>query len=550
MKQKIITQQVPASNWFSLLTLLLAVISHVLASPKWNIAIFAWIAPVFLLYFFRLGATKKKLLWIFPALIIGSMLSSYDVAPFPVFVLIVLGIIESLKVILILLADRWIIKKSNYFLTTLFFPCAYVSLEFLNSKLGGGSWWSIANSQYSFAWLTQLASITGLWGISFLIYWFASVIIWAVKEYSFGRKYRQGLMAYGIVFFAVLSFGFVRYNYNVLKKQQQVKVAGLSAPLLDFMQSLYKDYCGKEIIINPKSSISSGVLQQVNQAQLPFIETADTTKFKNGYAALRKVNDSLFSLSQQAADQGAKIICWSEANTIAFRFDESGLIERGKNFALKNKVYLLMAMAVIDEGKITPGKKFIENKCLFFGPGGQVLNVFHKNNPVPMVENSAPGDGNIPVMETPYGRISTSICYDADFPTQMRQTGRNKTGVLLLPSGDWYAISPYHTYMAVFRGIENGCSIVRQASGGLSIATDYRGKTAASLDFYKEGTKMWVADIPVGHVSTMYTVIGDAFAYICIAFALGNLLYMLILLKVDTIQLTVDRDGYKVSCQP
>jgi apolipoprotein N-acyltransferase len=457
MKQKMFTQQSPVSNWFSLLCLVLAVICRVLASPKWNIAIFAWIAPVFMLYFFRISMVKRKLLWVFPALVISSLLSSYDVAPFPAVVLVVLGIIESLKVMLILLADRWISKKSNHFLTTLFFPCAYVSLEFLNSKMGGGVWWSVANSQYSFTWITQLASVTGLSGISFLIYWFASIIVWALKEYSYDRQYRAGLMAYGTVLLLVLSFGFIRYNYNSLEKEQHVKVAGLSAPLLGFMESVYKDFCGKEIIINPKSSVSSGVLQQVNQAQLPFIESADSVKFKNGFSALRKVNDSLFTLSQQAADQGAKIICWSEANVIAFRFDEAGLIERGKNFASKNKVYLLMGMAVIEQGKITQGKKFLENKAIFFGPDGQVLNVFHKNNPVPMVENSAPGDGNIPVIETPYGRISTSICYDADFPVQMRQTGRKKTDVLLLPSGDWYAISPYHTYMAVFSGIENCC---------------------------------------------------------------------------------------------
>src|SRR4029077_18709680 len=149
------------------------------------------------------------------------------------------------------------------------------------------------------------------------------------------------------------------------------------------------------------------------------------------------------------------------------------------------------------------------------------------NNPVPMAEASVPGDGRIPVIETPYGRISTSICYDADFPAQMRQLGKNKSDVLLLPSGDWYAIAPYHTYMATFRGIENGCSIVRQASGGLSIATDYRGKVCISFDFYKPGVKSWIADVPIGHVQTIYTVIGDVFAYGCMVVTGIGLLYIL-----------------------
>ena len=118
-----------------------------------------------------------------------------------------------------------------------------------------------------------------------------------------------------------------------------------------------------------------------------------------------------------------------------------------------------------------------------------------------MPKRSIPGDGNIPVMETPYGRIATSICYDADFPAQMRQLGDKKAGLLLLPSGDWSAIAPYHSYMAIYRGIENGTAIFRQASGGLSIASDYRGRILGSFDFYhSQGKNYESPEVPVGHV--------------------------------------------------
>ena len=177
---------------------------------------------------------------------------------------------------------------------------------------------------------------------------------------------------------------------------------------------------------------------------------------------------------------------------------------------------------------------FLENKAILVSPDGKILNVFHKNHPVPFVEHSVPGDGKIPAIATPYGTISTSICYDADMPSGMQQLAQNKSDVLLLPSGDWYDIAPYHSYMAMFRGIENGCTVVRQASGGLSLVTDYRGKTEASFDFYKPGTKFWMADIVTGHVPTIYSHIGDAFAYLCIiitAFALLFLIAQLFLQK-------------------
>jgi apolipoprotein N-acyltransferase len=120
------------------------------------------------------------------------------------------------------------------------------------------------------------------------------------------------------------------------------------------------------------------------------------------------------------------------------------------------------------------------------------------------------------VVETPYGRIAVSICYDADFPLQMRQLDRKGAGLLLLPSGDWFSISPFHTYMAVYRGIENGCSVLREVTSGLSVGVDYRGRRAGGLDYFRGGTKLWVADLPVGHRDTIYSRIGDVLAYGCI----------------------------------
>ena len=521
-------QPFPVSSTFYFLILLVGTVSNVLVSAKWGIAGFAWIAPVCFLFFYRYAPMKRKFLWLFLGFSISSIVSSYDVAPFPIPVLIILGIIEALKISLIYIVDKIVRKKSRLFVSTLFFPAAFVVLEYINTKIGGGIWWSIANSQFSFQPMIQLASVTGMWGISFMIYWFASVVIWILESVYAGRSYNTGVIIYGSVLGAALLFGFLRLNIKQSENLKTVRVSGLSVPVFGFLENVYKDFCGKEVMINPRSSIVSKELQSVTSAEIPFIETVDTIKFRNGFAAMHSINDSLFALSQQAADQGAKIITWSEANALVFEFEDAALISRASAFASKNKVYLLTAAAIIHPGKITPGKKFLENKATLFGPDGRVLNVFHKNNPVPMAEASIPGDGVIPVIETPYGKISTSICYDADFPTQMSQLGKNKSDVLLLPSGDWSAIAPYHTYMAAFRGIENGTTIVRQASGGLSAVTDYRGKVLHSFDFYKPGAKIWTSEISIGHVPTVYNVIGDAFAYLCIKFTVFVLAWLLV----------------------
>jgi apolipoprotein N-acyltransferase len=479
-----------------------------------------------------------------------SLLSNYRVSPFPLAVLVVMAIFQTLEQLLVYLADRWVMRRTTRFAGTLFFPAAYVTLEYFNATITGGLWWSVANTQYPFAWLTQLVSITGVWGIVFLIYWFGSVTVWALaqwldgNQYNNGKKLRTGLLVYGATLMAVLVFGLARYSMppnsmssnnmppnsmppnstppNIISsktKLKTVRIAGLSVPLPDLLQTIYKDYSGRDIIVDPRSAITDPGLQKIALAETAFIENMDSAKFKKSLAAMSRLNDSLFELSQGAADSGAKIICWSEGNAIAFKMGEAGLIARGQRFSAKNKLYLLMALAIIHPGKITPGKKFMENEAVMLGPQGQVLTLFHKNNPVPMVEACEPGDGHIPLIATGYGNLGLSICYDADFPFQMRQVGRNKTDLLLIPAGDWYSISPYHSYMAVYRAVENGCSLMRQVSSGLSLATDYRGKVIGSLDYFREGTKLWLADMPVGHVVTVYSKIGDVFAWCCIGFA-------------------------------
>lgn len=514
-----------ASGASSLAAILVAVIGYILLSPKWLVPVFAWIAPAAMLHFFRYAPFKFKFLWLFVVLYATSLIANYDVNPFPFAVLAVINIISTLISVIPFLLDKWAARHTNNFIGTLVFPAAFVALEYINSTGMAGVWGSIANTQYSFAWLAQLASITGLWGITFLIYWFASTAVWVASQKVMKQDFKKGVIAFAIVLLIVLSFGVVRYSSDD-NEMPLTKVAGVTVPVFSFMEALYKDNFHKEITIDPKVSQTSPQLQQVNLALIPFIENPDTVKFNNGYHELHKIYDSLFTLSSKAADEGSKIISWSEGNAFVLKTEEQQLINRGSEFANSNHVYLLMAMATVLPGKLTPDKNFVENKALLIGPGGKILNDFRKNHPVPLAEHSKPGDGKIPVIETPYGNISTSICYDADFPKTMQQLSTDKTGLLLLPSGDWYSIAPFHSYMASFRAIENGTSLFRQVSGGLSIAIDYRGKVYGQKNFFDAGDKFTMANIPVQHVATIYGVIGDSFALICMAYSAFVIIYL------------------------
>ena len=90
--------------------------------------------------------------------------------------------------------------------------------------------------------------------------------------------------------------------------------------------------------------------------------------------------------------------------------------------------------------------------------------------PGPDAAIQALGDGKLRALDTPFGRLSSIICFDGDFPQLLAQAGTLSADVVLDPSNDRRGIDPWHTQRASFRAIEQGFNLTRQTSGGLSAA--------------------------------------------------------------------------------
>jgi apolipoprotein N-acyltransferase len=131
-------------------------------------------------------------------------------------------------------------------------------------------------------------------------------------------------------------------------------------------------------------------------------------------------------------------------------------------------------------------------------------------------EPIAPGSGQVPILDTPYGRIAAVICFDADFPALVRQAGMANADILLVSANDWPAIAKIHADMAVFRAVENGVSLVRASMNGQSLLVTRTGKIVARRDTRAPGGTLLVGTVPArGHV-TIYRSIGDLFAWLCL----------------------------------
>jgi apolipoprotein N-acyltransferase len=233
------------------------------------------------------------------------------------------------------------------------------------------------------------------------------------------------------------------------------------------------------------------------------------------HARLLAIGDTLFSWAAREADAGARIVFWSEANLQFMKADEPALLDRGAAFAREHGVTLGVAYAAF-----VPGQGWYENQLALFGPDGRPLARYHKARPVPG-DPERGADRHLPVVQTPGARIAGAICFDGDFPDLIGESGRGRADFLMVPASDWRAIDPIHTRMALVRGIENGCSVVRQTNQGLSAAGDAYGRILAQADYFTTRPNVMVSQVPIRGVRTPYARLGDAFAWACVALLLA-----------------------------
>jgi len=497
---------------------LLTALAWVLLSPKWLVPMSAWVAPFLLMTLIAPLRPVNSYAVAVITLFISALISQYKVIPFPGVFFPIMTFAISIQAAIPYFVNRVFYPRIQHWAKTLIFPFALVIYEYVSSFGGGGSWSSIAYTQVSNSFLIQATSLGGIWVVTFVIGWFASLMFYITEERWNWQFCRIPIAWFSAMIIALMFFGFAKTNRFFYSSRNTVRVAGITTSHVPLLLTMYQDAFGHNIEVDEDDlTQNSPQLAELNRGFAAFVEDPYNDSFIRTRMKLTESQDSLFTLGQKEARAGSRIISWSEAAVFTIKADEEALFKKGQTFARDNNVYFLMTVASIIPGKIEFGTKFIENKALLFDPKGTVVNEFFKNRPVPLIEPSVPGDGKIPVASTNHGKLGISICYDADFPQLMRQLGEQGADILLLPSGDWKEVSPYHAQMAIVRAIENGTSLLRPVSGAVSIACDYNGKIAAERSYFDDGERVMVAHLPVEGIRTLYPIVGDTFVWICVA---------------------------------
>jgi len=481
--------------------LLLVILTGVLtglAYPKFELMLFGWISLIPLLYVlipkrpgqaFVLGWIAGTSFYLVLLYWIPAVPAHYGGLSLPFSLLIYI-------LFAIFLALFWafpcmlisLIKHKFSFAVYFLIPFLWVTFEYaITHILTGFPWGLMAYSQYKNIFLIQTASITGVYGVSFILVFFQSMIALFLRSKSKAWL----IFAFSFIIFIHL-MGWVALKKNITPE---------------------KDFYGAVIQGNVPSSIQW--------------ENTSAQKIKELFI------HHLY-LSRQSVQEGARLLVWPELSVPLCFSCSNGLYEKFKKdlilFARNNNVTLVLgtyetayerddihyfnsAVCLNSEGKYTQYNKMHLVPFGEYTPYEKIFSFI--SNFTHAVGELTPGD-HYTFHEFGETRFASPICYEIIFPNLVRKFCLNGAEFLVTLTNDgWYGKSsaPYqHFAIAVFRSVENRRFLLRAATTGISGIIDPYGRILKRSELNQQ---LYLADqISAIRKKTFYTRFGNWFSYL------------------------------------
>lgn len=379
-------------------------------------------------------------------------------------------------------------------------PCLWVALEYIRGSRpwGGFSWGELGYSQAPYPVLLTLTSWTGIYGLTFLMVWFA---IWMAQG-ILGRKTEDTGFSNSFRYFGRVALG----------PPSRILLA---------------------VLILGSFEIRTTSLQKAGTAALlqPSIDQ-DVKWSKENEAA---TYNTLEKLTKEAVPTKPDLVLWPETAAPAYLLWNPGSLKRVVSIVRGSKTFHLVGC--LDAQKRNDGQVHCYNAAVAFDPAGRPLGVYHKRHLVPFGEfvpfqkyltflGPVVGDlGNFDAGES-YKKFQVKgfsytpmICYEVIFPGDVQKAFQTGADALVNISNDaWYGrtASPYqHAMMAVIRAAEERKPLLRAANTGICLATDPFGRILCSTGLFETtwlGTDVLLAfNLP----PTFYARWGNWFPRLC-----------------------------------
>jgi len=397
-------------------------------------------------------------------------------------------------------------------------PVLWVSLEYARSHAGflGLPWAIIAHTQYRYPPVIQITSVTGTYGVSFLIVMGNAAIAAVVYRYL-ARKDEVRIKEWMYIFRPAL------------------------VPLLVVGISL--GY-GFHVISGGKSRESVPVT---------IIQGNISQEIKWDPAFLLATVEKHVMLTEKAVSENhTSLIVWPETSIPGNLPHNQVLLKKISGLAKGSDAFLLVGSS--QRPKVGPReyrKSHWWNSAYFISPQGRFEGQYNKIHLLPFAEylpyrdawpwpsslasmagHFTPGDRHS-VFTLEKGAFGVLICWESIFPDLVREFVNNGAQFLVnITNEAWFGetAAPYQFLsMNVFRAVENRVAIARAANTGISCFISPFGEvtgrvTNGGKDIFVEG--YLTQPVPLSSMRTFYTLYGDVFAYL-------NLLAAMLLLVVS-----------------
>jgi len=402
-------------------------------------------------------------------------------------------------------------------------PALWVAVEYSRANLFflALPWNFLGHSQYQQLSLIQIAEITGMYGVSFLIVMVNQLLSQLPELFARRKEESSSVIAARIsdrrVFLPVLLI-FIAFGITLFYGVQKRRL--------------------------PESA---------NSLRVAMIQANVVTKNRMTVSEQVEHLDAYRQLSLNATKESPEVIIWP-ASSLPARITSTLVRGTVQQIARETGAYLLVGGAGVE--KLSSPKEdrvSYSNSEFLFQPTGRAKKKYNKMRLVPFDEylplqdkiswpswvtslnfNFIRGD-EYTLFDVNGAKFGTPICWENLFSDLVRRFVKAGAHFVVNVTNEGYTgrtSAPYQTLaMAVFRAVENRVPVLRAATTGVSAYISPNGEIAERIqdekgdDLFVSG--MLVRDVPLRNSNTFYTRYGDIFAFVCIGLVVVSLVFAL-----------------------
>ena len=419
------------------------------------------------------------------------------------------------------LAMGWAARRSSGWALALS-PFLWVAMELARTYLITGFPWNLLGYAVQAPGVRQIASVTGVYGLSFLAVATSALLAWVLLS---PRRARAGLALAGWLVLLLVARWRLAPPPAVVGKELAFLVqpnVPLDEPDLDAWVP-WRDPTQLQQLVQFSVSCASNNSCITNRRILAGACLSPPDPIQNPKSQI------------QNSSTHPPLLIWAE-NPAPFFFTRDPIFRNAMENMARQTHAFVIANTIIPmdaEGDT------ITNSAFTLDPEGREVSRYDKIHLVPFGEyvpgwalpglvhkitsevgNFVPGS-SYPVAKSPGGGIGVFICYEAIIPQLARQLVAGGAGVLVNISNDaWYgdsAAAYQHLEMARLRAIENHRYLLRATNNGLTTLIDPYGRVLEEIPRYQR--MVMPAHFDFETRQTFYSAHGDVFAWLCAAVA-------------------------------